>query len=310
MKILCIIRLPEEIYAFLKTKGEVFIKKRKDLTIEEMGTYDIIIGNVPLSLLPYANNLKYLQLESAGSDLYAPLVSETCILCNAAGTFGATIAEHLIMVTLMLFRNMLHYHQKQKEREFAPIHHVKMIHNSRFLIFGTGNLGSEYAKVVQAMGGYTIGVKRTKVDHLTYFNEVINNDEVDSYLSTVDVVCLCLPQNKDSDKILSRERLEQLRSDAIVLNVGRGNALDEKHLCELLKEKRLAGAALDVFAEEPIAVDSFLWDVDNLIITPHVSGTFANAYTYNLFYGIVKENIEHFFSNEPLRNVVDKKWGY
>ncbi len=310
MKILCIIGLPEEIITFLKSKGEVVIKKRSELTSEEMSQYTIIIGNVPLPLMQYATNVKYLQLESAGSDQYTTLVPKDCILCNAAGTFGATISEHLIMVTLMLFRNMPHYQIAQSKREYAPIHHVKLIHNSRFLIFGTGNLGSEYAKVVQACGGYTIGVKRNKVTSLPHFNEVITNDEVENYLASSDVVCLCLPKNKDSDNILSAKRLAMLASDAIVLNVGRGNAVDESYLCQMLQENRLLGAALDVFEKEPIAQDSPLWQTPNLIITPHVSGTFANAYTYDLFYAIVKDNVHRYFNNETLRNVVDKNWGY
>ena len=310
MKILCIIHLPKEIYAFLENYGEVIIKKRSEVLVDEMSQYEVVIGNLPIALLAYATNLRYLQLESAGSDVYAPLINDGCILCNAAGTFGATISEHLIMLTLMLFRNMPHYQQAQLKHEYAPIHHVKMIRNSRFLIFGTGNLGSEYAKVVQAMGGYTIGVKRTKVDSLPHFNEVIVNAQVEKYLNDCDVICLCLPKNKDSDKILNRERLQKIKADAIVLNVGRGNAIDEKALCEQLQQGKLLGAALDVFEEEPLLQDSVFWDIPNLIVTPHVSGTFSNAYTYDLFYAIVKENVYRYFNGLPLRNVVDKKWGY
>ena len=101
-----------------------------------------------------------------------------------------------------------------------------------------------------------------------------------------------------------------MKKDAILLNVGRGNAIDTQALITLLKNKEIGGAALDVFEEEPLPISSELWDIDNLIITPHVSGTFANPYTFELFYEILKDNINRFKNNKPLKNVIDKESGY
>lgn len=310
MKIISVMKLPEHIMAILKSKGEVLVKERLSLTEEDVKDAEIIIGNIKRSTLSKCENLKYYQLESAGSDTYASVVKEDCILCNASGTFGASIAEHLLMSTLMLFRNATYYMQKQTQHQYKPLNHVRMIKDARFLIFGTGNLGSEYAKAIKAMGGYTIGIKRTPCKSVAYFDEVYTKEKVDELLSDVDVVCLCLPKNKDSDHIMDASRLSMLKEDAVVLNVGRGNALDQKHLCKMLNEGKLLGAALDVFEKEPIEVDDSIWDTKNLIITPHVSGTFANEWTYSLFYDILEQNLIRYFNNEPLCNVVDKKLGY
>lgn len=310
MKIISVMDLPIEIKEMLEKQGDFIIKEDSSLTINDVKDAEIIIGNINQDLLKECKNLKYYQLDSAGSDTYASIVNEDCILCNASGTFGATIAEHLVMTTLMLFRNMPIYIQNQRDHIFKRIQHVKMIKNSRFLIFGTGDLGSEYAKAIKALGGYTIGVKRTPCDKLAYFDELYVNDEIDSLLSDVDVVCLCLPRNELSNHIMDARRLNMLKKDSVVLNVGRGNAIDQKYLCKLLNEGKLLGAALDVFEREPILEDDPIWNTNNLIITPHVSGTYSNEWTYSLFYDILKQNLECYFSGKPLSNIVDRKLGY
>lgn len=310
MKIISVMKLPNNIMDILQAKGEVIIKDRLSLSEEDVKDAEIIIGNIKRSLLVKCEHLKYYQLDSAGSDTYANVVKEDCTLCNASGTFGASIAEHLVMTTLMLFRNMPFYINNQRQHIYNQISHVKMIKNSRFLIFGTGDLGSEYAKAIQSLGGYTIGVKRTSCAQLPYFDEVYINEEIDPILANVDVVCLCLPKNHLSDHIMNKERLDQLKSDAIVLNVGRGNAIDQKYLCKRLNEGKLLGAALDVFEKEPILNDDPIWDTKNLIITPHVSGTYANEWTYSLFYDILEKNLNCYFLGKPLHNVVDRKLGY
>lgn len=310
MKIISVVKLPQKIMDMLKDKGEVIVKDRFSLNEDDVKDAEIIIGNIKRSLLVKCECLKYYQLESAGSDTYANVVKEDCILCNASGTFGASIAEHLVMTTLMLFRNMPYYIETQRQHIYHQMSKVKMIKNSRFLIFGTGDLGSEYAKAIKSLGGYTIGVKRTSCSQLPYFDEVYINDEIDPILSSVDVVCLCLPKNHLSDHIMDEHRINQLKNDAIVLNVGRGNAIDQKYLCKRLNEGKLLGAALDVFEKEPIVSDDPIWETKNLIITPHVSGTFANEWTYSLFYDILEENLNRYFLSKPLHNVVDRKLGY
>lgn len=310
MKIISVIKLPKRLMDLLQGKGEVIIKDRLSLSEEDVKDAEIIIGNIKRSLLVKCESLKYYQLDSAGSDTYANVVKEDCVLCNASGTFGASIAEHLVMTTLMLFRNMPYYIENQRQHVYNPKSYVKMIKNSRFLIFGTGDLGSEYAKAIKSLGGYTIGVKRTPCAQIPYFDEVYINEEIDSILSSVDVVCLCLPKNNLSDHIMNEARLNQLKSDAIVLNVGRGNAIDQKYLCKRLNEGKLLGAALDVFEKEPISSDDPIWETKNLIITPHVSGTYANEWTYSLFYDILEKNLNCYFSRKPLHNVVDRKLGY
>lgn len=308
MKIISVIDLPKELQRYLEEKGELLLKRTP--TKEEVKEAEIIIGNIDRSLLSYGQRLKYVQLESAGSDTYVPFLNKDCVLCNASGTFGANIAEHLIMCVLMLFRHMPSYGVYQKQHQFQPILHNRMIADSCFMIVGCGDLGTQLAKRIKALGGKTIGVKRTLVSKLPYFDEVYTISDFPSLIKKADAIILCLPNNRGSDHLINTKTLAMMKKEAILLNVGRGNAVDEIALYYALKERRIAGAALDVFAEEPLSENSPLWDLDNIIITPHVAGTFANEYTKQLFVSLLSDNLHRYFEGKPLRNVVDREWGY
>lgn len=310
MKIVSYFKLPVAIEDELKTLGEYVNLEGLSYEIKDICEATIIIGNLPPHLLKHCKKLKFLQLIFAGSDGYKDYVCDDYEICNASGTFGASIAEHLIMYTLMLFRSIPNYMDQQKQHLYHRIDNNKMIYGSTFMICGCGDIGTQFAKRIKALGGYTIGIKRRKCVSLPYFDEIYTEDRIEEHLHRADVIALCLPKNDTTDHFLSDKRMQLMKKDAILLNVGRGNAVDTQALITFLKNKEIGGAALDVFEEEPLPISSELWDIDNLIITPHVSGTFANPYTFELFYEILKDNINRFKNNKPLKNVIDKESGY
>lgn len=312
MKLISVTHLSEEIINFIKNNNIEYIDLyKKEVTKEDVENTEIIIGNIRKDVLMYAKKLKYLQLDSAGNDTYLDVdLPKDCIMCNASGTFGELISEHLLMVTFMLFRNMPYYIQNQQDHKYKRIHHVKSIQNARFLILGTGDLGSKFAAKLKKLGAYTIGVKRTYAKKLPYFDEVYTVDKLDGLIGKCDVLCLCLPKSKDTNLLIDKSRLKMLSNDSFVINVGRSNAIDTKALCELLNQQKIKGAALDVFDQEPIPMEDEIWNTRNLIITPHVSGTFANEITYDLFYEIVYDNLKRYLNHDNLRNIVDKNIGY
>lgn len=312
MKIVNISKLNNEIEKYIKDHCDVYIsKKGKELCKEDLYDADVIIGNVNKELLVHSKSLKYLQLDSAGNDPYLDVtLPKGCVMCNASGTFGELISEHLLMVTFMLFRNMPYYIQNQNHHIYKKLHQVKSIKNARFLILGTGDLGSKFAEKLKKLGAYTMGVKRTKVNSLPFFDEVYTIEKLDELLPTCDVLCMCLPKSKNTDNMIDKNKLSLMKKDSFVINVGRSNAIDNHALCHLLNTEQIQGAALDVFDIEPIPKDDEIWNTKNLIITPHVSGTFANEITYDLFYDILMNNLKRFFNHETLINIVDIKEGY
>ena len=148
------------------------------------------------------------------------------------------------------------------------------------------------------------------MDGFSGADEVYGLDALDSLLPRADVVALSLPGNPSTRHVLNRERIGLLNPNAIVLNVGRGTAIDTDALCDALYGGKIAGAALDVTDPEPLPEDHPLWDAPRTLITPHISGGYSLPETLEQICGIFAENLERFRKGEPLRNVVDMETGY
>lgn len=309
MKIISVKPLNEVCTKYLSSLGEFNVIERSLISEKDVKDAQIIIGNIQPHLLDCCEQLKYLQLESAGNENYLPYYRSDFIMCNASGTFGESIAEHLLMGTLMLFRNMDTYMKQQMIHEYKPKHQVRLIQGSTFLIYGTGDIGQSFAKKVKQLGGHTIGIKREVCD-VDYFDEVYTASKVKGILANVDVIAFCLPKSNKTTHIFTKQHMDAVKQDTIILNVGRSNAVDQNLIVEYLNNNKIGGAMLDVFDEEPIDKDSMLWDAKRLLITPHVSGTFANDFMYEQFYRIVEHNIKAYMNGKELMNVVSHSEGY
>lgn len=280
-----------------------------DATIADM---DIIIGNLPKEKLNIAKNLKWLQLNSAGADLYVKegVLPEGVTLTNATGAYGLAISEHMLGVLLELLKKLNLYRDNQRENIWKDEGEVRSIYGSRVLVVGLGDIGSEFAKRIKALGGYTIGIRRSDTRKPEFIDELYLMDKLDEALGRADIVALSLPQTKDTYKLFNKERLLKMKKGSILLNVGRGTVIDTDALCELLQEEYLFGAALDVTDPEPLPSAHSLWDLKNIIITPHISGDYHLRETHNRIVNIVAENLKAYLKGEKLKNIVDLSTGY
>lgn len=279
---------------------------------QEIEDVEVIVGRPPFELLPYAKNLKWLQLDSAGSEHYCKvgLLPEGCVLSNATGSFGLTISEYLICTILMLMRNMNLYVRNQEQAKWQVEGPIYSIYDSTFLIVGLGNLGIEFAKRIKALGGHTMGIKKHVEHPIEYIDELYTMDQIEDVLPKADVVVMALPSTKETKKSFHGAYFDIMKENAIWANVGRGDVVDTMHVVNAVKEKKILGAVLDVCDIEPIPADHPIWKEENIIITPHISGTFQLPKTKDIFVDILCENLEAFKNNEPLRNIVDVKEGY
>jgi phosphoglycerate dehydrogenase-like enzyme len=187
---------------------------------------------------------------------------------------------------------------------------VKSIENSVILTVGLGDIGSEFAKRVKSLGAYTIGIRRKDSSKPAYIDEIYLQEELDNILPRADVVALSLPRTKDTYKLFSAERLAKMKKGAVILNVGRGNAIDSDALCDALESGHLMGAGLDVTDPEPLPPDHRLWSIKSAVITPHISGFYHLQETYNRIINIAAYNLKRFSSGEELKNIVDFETGY
>ncbi len=164
--------------------------------------------------------------------------------------------------------------------------------------------------MIKSLGGYTIGVKRRQIEKSSFIDELYLTDKLDELLPEADIVALCLPSTKDTQKLFSKERIRLMKEGSVLLNVGRGVSVDTEALCDALESNHLLGAGLDVIDPEPLPSDHRIWGLQNAVITPHISGWYNLAETYESIFEISVDNLERFLNNEKLFNIIDFNTGY
>ena len=281
------------------------------LTEEILSDVEVILGNVPPRLLAHAGKLRWLQLNNAGTEGYCGgALPEDVLLTNATGAYGLAISEHMVGMLFELQKNLNLYSRNQREHVWKSEGHVRIIEGSRVLVIGLGDIGTAFAQKMKGLGCRTVGIKRREARKPEGVDDLYTLERLERQLPLADIVALCLPGNQDTRHMLNEERIGMLKKNAVVLNVGRGMTLDTEALTRALKEGRIAGACLDVTDPEPLPSDHPLWDMDNVILTPHVSGGFTLPETLEKILNICIENLECYLVKRPLRNVVDRKTGY
>lgn len=281
-------------------------------TREEVQEADVIFGNPALELLRGCGRLQWIQLSSAGADRYAErgLLPDGALLTNATGAYGLTISEHMMGMLLMLTKklHLLRDHQNQLIWQNAGT--VKTLMGANVLVLGAGNIGTEFAKRVKAFGSYTVGVRRTPGIKPDCFDEMHLLGDLDSLLPSANIIAMALPGTPETTHMINRERLACMKDDAVILNVGRGSAIDTEALCDALENGKLWGVGLDVTDPEPLPAGHRLWKFPNAVITPHCAGGFGLNETKEYIAGIFRRNLSRFLAGEELENLVDPATGY
>jgi len=291
---------------------DIQYKSEDELAEQDFNETEILVGKCTHDLLPRFQSLKWLQLTSAGTDGYTTpgVLPEGALLTNATGTYGLTISEYLIGTTLLMQRKFHRYLDNQRQNLWQSEGEIQSIFGSTFLIVGLGDIGTELAKRVKALGGYTIGIKRTIYGNEEYVDEVYTNEELDRQIPRADVIVSSVPNTPETLKMYNADRFANMKESTIFINVGRGNAVDTEALCDVLEKGQLQGAVLDVTDPEPLPKEHRAWQTPNLVITPHVSGNYALKETKNRFIKLLTTNMAHYMANETLQSEVDFQTGY
>ena len=281
---------------------------------EKRDEYEVIYGMPKPSELKSFTNLKWFCGSFAGVDAYLDdslYPSPEVMLSNSSGAYGVTIAEHLIMVTLMLLRHEMSYCADAAAHRWGAVQPMRSIIGSTITVLGTGDIGTEFARRAKAMGAASIrGVRRTRKAADPAFDAIYTHDELDTLLPDTDILVMALPSTGETKNILSAERIALLPPTAYVVNVGRGSAIDQNALVAALNGGRIAGAALDVFAEEPVPAGDPVWTAQNLLLTPHISGQMSLGYTRDRNVALFCEDLERYGRGEKPTRLVDRRIGY
>ena len=235
-------------------------------------------------------------------------------LSNSRGMSGETIAEHVLGLTLALFRKFPLAMRAQRAHEWTQDEAMtppplRMIKGTEVLLIGVGGIGAACAVRFAALGARVTGVRRrANADVPPGVSAVHPASQLMQVLPAAEVVVIAAPQTSATQGMLGREQLAVMRRDAVVINVSRGKLVNEAALVEALWDGSIAGAGLDVFEHEPLDPASPLWDLPNVIITPHTSGFRPDH--WDAATDLFAENLRRFDRGEPLLNVVDKGAGY
>ena len=274
---------------------------------------EVLYAHSPKLLRAAPATLKWYCCSFAGVDPYCKdptiFANPDCVLTNS-NVYGVTIAEHVVMVTLMLLRRMPEYEEIVRNRSWSNQLPIRSIRDNEFTILGTGNIGVNVAERVRGMGAAkVIGLSRSGKPHPA-FDEVHPIADLDKVLPGTKILVMALPGTAETIHILNRARIALLPKDAYVINVGRGTAVEQEPLIEALNSGRIAGAALDVMDPEPLPADHPLWSAKNLILTPHVSGNMTLGYTCDTNVAMFCEDLKNYAAGKPLNGFVDRVKGY
>ena len=280
---------------------------------------EVIYSGGDASILSEMPRLKWCHTAFAGIGAYAEsgvFDSGEVKLTNSSGAYGRTISEHIIMVTLMLMRQMYEYNKVINARCWVQDLPLRSIAGSSIAVIGTGDIGRNAAERYRALGAESVtGFSRSGrpaegFDAVYSFSEFDRLFSDPAFAGNVDVLLLCIPGTPASRGLLSRERIAMLSDRTFIINVGRGMVIDQDALIEALRERRIAGAALDVVYPEPLPEDHPLWDAPNCIITPHISGDMGLPYTVDMTVDFFCEDLKRFAAGQPLMHLADVKKGY
>lgn len=310
---------------------------------------EVVIGSLPPALIDSFSALKFLQIPTAGYERYSKAITQGDLssassaatlqpaassdlspspchhaprasgsgltISNATGAYGLGISEYMIGMVLTLFKKLHLYRDNQSHSLWEHAGPVKSIYGASALVIGAGDIGTEFASRLKALGAaHVSGIKRdpstlynspfSESDPSGHYDDVYSMDELDMLLPTADIVSLSLPSSPETDKIINSRRLALMKKDAILINVGRGNSVDTDALCDALENDLLLGAALDVTDPEPLPPSHRLWKMKNVLITPHVTGGYTLKETHDRIIRICAANIKAYSQGKAPSNIV------
>jgi len=269
-------------------------------------------GNNPRrvrQLLDATPKLRWYHTVSAGvENMPLPeLAQRGIVLTNNSGSYDIQIAEHLMAFVFAASRQLHRYRDQQHATQWKEQPHQEL-RDATIVVFGMGSIGGEIARLASAVGMRVVGVRRKPASPGAGIDRVVAADRLADVVGEADYLAIAAPLTSATRGAISREVISRMKPTAWIMNIARGAIVDEPAMIEALQAKRIAGAALDVFETEPLPPESPLWKLENVIITPHHSGSSPRAGERTL--ALFAENLRRYKAGEPLINRVDYEAGY
>ena len=299
-------------------KLQFVIRNRYERIEQELRDAEVLFT---LSLRPAqfaeARVLRWIHSPSAAVHqfMFPEFVNSDVLLTNSREVHGPVVAEHVMALIFALAKKIPEAARFQQKHEWGQEsivnegRRLQELAGSTLGLIGVGSIGERVAKMAAAMGMRVIAAR----EHVEKgcpegVEQVFAVSDLDRLLGQSDFVVVAVPLTSATERLINAARLAAMKSSACLINVGRGAQVDEIALADALRSRRIAGAALDVFEEEPPPPDSPLWSLDNLLITPHTAGLTDKLWTRH--YELFSENLRRYLAHQPLLYLVDKRKGY
>lgn len=278
---------------------------------QHLPTADILIAWGFINIdehLPNAPRLRWIHALSAGVEkILSPMVAEAPIqLTNVRGIHGIPMSEHVFGMMLAFSRSIAGFARQQQDAVWKRLS-LTELYNKTLCIVGLGSIGREIAKRAKAFNMRIVATKQTMTQEL-FVDELCPPSELDRLLDEADYVVLTVPETPDTVGLFSYERICRMKESAVLINVARGTVVSAEGLAQALTEKKIAGAALDVFESEPLSESSPLWKMDNVLITPHCAA--VSPLYLDRAMQCFCENLTLYMNNKTMINLIDKERGY
>jgi len=291
----------------------VLVAEDEGHAAREIGRAEAAFGTITPGMLARAKRLRWLQAPQAAPPAgfyYADLIAHPVVITNFREIYNDHIGAHIMAFVLAFARGLHDYLPLQLRREWKPAPlDTGVVHlpEATALIVGVGGIGSEAARLCAAFGMRVIGIDARRRDTPPGVLKLDGPDALDALLPEADFVILTVPHTPETEGFMHRGRFQRMKRSAFFINIGRGMTTRLEDLVAALRSREIAGAALDVFEQEPLPADHPLWTTANVLITPHTAG--YGPYLDDRRCGILLDNCRRFLAGQPLRNVVDKtRW--
>jgi len=280
--------------------------------IEEVRDADVVFaGRFDGKMLMVAEKLRWIHCRGAGVDrlLAIPGLAESSIILTCSrGVHPAQASDHALALILALTRKLHIFMRSQMERRWDRMLAVDELDGKTLGVIGLGSIGTEIARKAKCFGMTVIAIKKNPTSPPPFVDELLPPDCLGELLTKSDFVVISTPLTSKTRGMIGERELRIMKKKAYLINIARGGVIREEALIRALREGGIAGAGLDVFVDEPLPLKSELWDLKNVIITPHVAGE-TEQYLEKAI-PIFYENLYRFINNQPMINIVDKKAGY
>jgi phosphoglycerate dehydrogenase-like enzyme len=255
-----------------------------------------------------APNIKWVHALSAGVEklLLPEIQTSSTILTNSKGIHGIPVSEHVFAMMLSFTRGLNLYIRQQCQHKWKRVH-TDEIHEKTIAIVGLGSIGREIAKKAKCLGMEVVATKREMTAEI-FVDRLFRPDQLEEMLAIADFVVLSLPLIEETKGFFGLKQFEAMKRSAYLINIARGGVIKENDLIQALEQGLIKGAGLDVFEEEPLPETSPLWDMTNVIITPHMAA--LSPYYLDRAIKLFVDNLARYVQGREMINVVDKTKGY